>query len=1324
MAHLKFSLAAVTAVALGVGIGTHVANADFPVYWLPTGTSNWNTATNWSYTEGGAPRAEGAPSLTFEEFGVINNGGTASLAAAIVQDTGGVELGQAATDSGTLSIGSGGVFRALNLPAPNTSRGNVSVGVAGTGTLNVSGTGSLTATTLSVAGQPASQANFSGNAVASISGATTISRNLKITGPGVNFSSAGGVTLQGTSILTNEITAATHSPLKSAGTVGLGGTLAVQFNGITPAVNNSWNLVDAANITGDFTNGTVGGAIAVTGAPAPALGSAYRLRKIAGGTNGQLLQVALESMLVLRVNRNTGELTIRNPLGAPVTQLDGYTITSPVVGSLLPAYKGISGAPAGDAGWEKAPTNSVTGLAEFKPAGVFNVSSAATSISLGNGFSRTAVASQGLGVSGENLTFTYHNKGGSVVTGQIEYVGTPYLNNIALIVNTTTGIASLKNDTLQSLSLDGYSILSSTGALNGATWNSLADRPGTYPNWQESPVTTGALSETNPVAPTTLTAGQSIALGNIGNFTSAAAQAGLSMKFILGNEPAFRLATISFTSGTGPPGDFDADGDVDGRDFLVWQRGGSPNPVSAADLATWKANFGATSSAGAAGAVPEPAACGLAAIAAVGIAGCRKRRSPHTQQTRGVASINVIANRRTTLGGMGGMNRTTILLAIVLGSVAIGPAARGAVNLTYDANEPVLGTHDQSQLLDDATIPGGTTPIGGGTYNSQAYTDNAGPLGQTFTAPPTKHLYALTAVSVKGVGDTGTSVIGAAGVTWGIRISEVNGTALTPLKTITGIPTITDAIGTEWITFSFTGTDTATLAPTKQYAFEIYTSGGYFGVDATQGDASYAGGTAFNSAGPARTFTNNTLGNLANHGYDRTFVSQLTAPPGGPGDVNNDGFANIADYNIIKANLEKSAAIFTNGDLDGNSYVDLNDFRRWRSAAPPEIAALAGVPEPSTAALGLVSAMLVASRGRKRRNPTIRNPATGLPNATTHVRTIQRTLKVLHLSIIGAALASLLATAASAQSLGLNFAADDPDGATSSLNPTDVAGVIPAANWNNLFGAAGTDVTGLFYNNAGNPVASNVSLTWTSPNTWRSGGNNAFPAGPNHVLTSGYLDTNDQASGGVTISVSNLDAVFKAPAYDVYVYFVSDSGENRGGGYTLNDGNSSVTKFGSTMAAPTEFVEDPGTDVGNTADGNYLRFRGFTGASFTLTSDVTLTTPPGFRAPINAIQIVGGVPIAPGPGDVNEDGATNIADYTIIKTNFFLATGATRVMGDLTLDGRVDLADYSIWRNNVPAAVAAQAGVPEPASVTLACGAAAMLADCARRVRRGKASVQ
>jgi hypothetical protein len=63
-----------------------------------------------------------------------------------------------------------------------------------------------------------------------------------------------------------------------------------------------------------------------------------------------------------------------------------------------------------------------------------------------------------------------------------------------------------------------------------------------------------------------------------------------------------------------PTGDFDLDGDVDGRDFLIWQRGGSPIQLSAGDLGDWQANYGfepgmltSTSTA-----VPEPS--GLASL--------------------------------------------------------------------------------------------------------------------------------------------------------------------------------------------------------------------------------------------------------------------------------------------------------------------------------------------------------------------------------------------------------------------------------------------------------------------------------------------------------------------------------------------------------------------------------------------------------------------------------------------------------------------------------------------------------------------------------------
>ncbi len=66
--------------------------------------------------------------------------------------------------------------------------------------------------------------------------------------------------------------------------------------------------------------------------------------------------------------------------------------------------------------------------------------------------------------------------------------------------------------------------------------------------------------------------------------------------------------TVTLTVVSALLGDFDIDGDVDGFDFILWQRGESPDPLSPADLAVWEANYGsvlplsATSTA-----VPEPA---------------------------------------------------------------------------------------------------------------------------------------------------------------------------------------------------------------------------------------------------------------------------------------------------------------------------------------------------------------------------------------------------------------------------------------------------------------------------------------------------------------------------------------------------------------------------------------------------------------------------------------------------------------------------------------------------------------------------------------------
>lgn len=73
-------------------------------------------------------------------------------------------------------------------------------------------------------------------------------------------------------------------------------------------------------------------------------------------------------------------------------------------------------------------------------------------------------------------------------------------------------------------------------------------------------------------------------------------------------------------------GDFNGDGIVDGRDFLLWQRGGSPNNLSAGDLQLWKDTYG-TGSLAAVAAVPEPSSIVLILGSMFVLTGAKRSRS-------------------------------------------------------------------------------------------------------------------------------------------------------------------------------------------------------------------------------------------------------------------------------------------------------------------------------------------------------------------------------------------------------------------------------------------------------------------------------------------------------------------------------------------------------------------------------------------------------------------------------------------------------------------------------------------------------------------------
>jgi len=191
---------------------------------------------------------------------------------------------------------------------------------------------------------------------------------------------------------------------------------------------------------------------------------------------------------------------------------------------------------------------------------------------------------------------------------------------------------------------------------------------------------------------------------------------------------------------------------------------------------------------------------------------------------------------------------------------------------------------------------------------------------------------------------------------------------------------------------------------------------------------------------------------------------------------------------------------------------------------------------------------------------------------------------------------------AGAANLAINFGADEPNGAGSTVDGP--AGVFGTAVWNNTTGASGSAANLV----DGGGAATAASVEWTSPNTWSSTGrgeeNNTAPVGEDRDLMTGYLDSNNSGQPSAIVTVSGLSDLFDA--YNVLVY-IKGGVNGRGGTYTI----------GSQSLTHTDTAAFSGTYVPG-AEGDYIVFENVTGNSFQLTSAADSV---GFRAPINAIEV-------------------------------------------------------------------------------------------------------
>ena len=199
---------------------------------------------------------------------------------------------------------------------------------------------------------------------------------------------------------------------------------------------------------------------------------------------------------------------------------------------------------------------------------------------------------------------------------------------------------------------------------------------------------------------------------------------------------------------------------------------------------------------------------------------------------------------------------------------------------------------------------------------------------------------------------------------------------------------------------------------------------------------------------------------------------------------------------------------------------------------------------------------------------------------------------------------SLAQLASATPAIGINFGSE-----WASLAPSDTAGVIAQANWNNAANALGS-LTNILDSTDSTTTA---DVTWDSSNTW-SNPSSTIP------LLQGYLDGNSDHP--VTVTVKEIPFTL----YDVYVY-INGGSSTTTSTYTVNGQTQTVTPSlnASTLnlaTATTSGVVDPG------ARGSYILFKGLSG-------DLSLASYSAFagqdagwdwRSDVDGIQIVNAVP--------------------------------------------------------------------------------------------------
>lgn len=377
----------------------------------------------------------------------------------------------------------------------------------------------------------------------------------------------------------------------------LGGELALEFDGVTPILGDSWTIAHGPSVaTGDFN--------AITG-PELGQGMKFEVQQSAGNVD-----VSVNAALTLKANTVAGTSSIIDYIGG--SEITSYVIKSK--NGLLDAVSWNSLQDAGASGFEEATPRSeqVSGLNlhESKTFGAGEIHNLGGLIgNLGGALPF------GQSLDADEFSLDYFTADGVAHSAILDI--TALKNTLVLTIDPTTGMAMVQNHSAETIELTSYVVTSTDGSLDVSGWDSLADQGES--GWEEAAPTSNQLSELNLEELLVISPGQMIDLSQLMD-TSKAQDLGFT--FTLNGDESLLDGIVKYANlPSGFDGDLDFDNDVDADDLAIAQNG-LGDGYTLADLFNVRNNFGAGSAA--VTAIPEPSSLALFGLGAVAMLKRRK----------------------------------------------------------------------------------------------------------------------------------------------------------------------------------------------------------------------------------------------------------------------------------------------------------------------------------------------------------------------------------------------------------------------------------------------------------------------------------------------------------------------------------------------------------------------------------------------------------------------------------------------------------------------------------------------------------------------------